>query len=116
MAEEVPRAHRTWGAIAHLAGLAGYLIPFGSILAPLLVWKTKGPQSSFVADQAKESLNFQISMTLFIIIGAILAAGVIGIPLLLLLPLVNLVAVIVAAVRAGEGVQYRHRACWRFVE
>lgn len=102
--------------MAHLSGLSGYAIPFGSILGPLLVWSTKGRRSPFVADQAKESLNWQITMTLCLIILAILAFGVIGIPFLLLQPLANFAAIVVAAIRAREGKYYRYPACWRFVE
>src|SRR5688572_10608492 len=54
---------RTWGMLAHLAALAGFIVPVvGNIVGPLIVWLTKKEQQPFVDDQGKESLNFQITM------------------------------------------------------
>ena len=59
----VASEERTWAMGAHLSALIGHVIPFGHILAPLvmLIWKKE--QMPFVGDQAREALNFQISMT-----------------------------------------------------
>ena len=48
------------GMIAHLLGFAGFLIPFGNLLGPFVIWLIKGKESEFINDQAKEALNFQI--------------------------------------------------------
>ena len=55
---------RTWGSLAHLSALCGMLIPFGSLLAPLIIWRTRGQRAPFVGDQALEALNFNISVAL----------------------------------------------------
>jgi len=52
---------RTWAMLCHLSGLAGYVVPFGNIFGPLIIWLIKRDQSWFVDDQGKEALNFQIS-------------------------------------------------------
>ena len=44
---------RTWGMIAHLSALAGFIVPFGNILGPLVVWLVKREHSVFVAVEAK---------------------------------------------------------------
>src|SRR4051794_6942117 len=46
---------RTWGMIAHLSALAGYVIPFGNVVGPLIVWQIKKTEIPFAADQAKEA-------------------------------------------------------------
>ena len=57
MNENLPGAltdeDRTWGMLAHLGGFAGYLIPFGHILAPLLIWLLKKEKSAFIDDQGR---------------------------------------------------------------
>ena len=116
MAQEIPQEQRTWGLIAHLSALAGYVIPFGNIVGPLVIWLVKRDEWPFVADQAKESLNFQISMTIYMIVAGILILVAIGVVLLPLLGVLNLVAIIVAAIKANEGKQFRYPACIRFIK
>ena len=61
----------TWGMACHLAGLTKYIgIPFGNIAGPLIIWLIKKNASPFVDDNGKESLNFQISLTIYGIVAA----------------------------------------------
>lgn len=105
----------TWATIAHLAPLFGYFIGFGQILIPLIIMLTRGQTSAFVRDQAKESLNFQISMTIYAIISFILVFVVIGIPLLIALGIFGLIAMIKAASTAGRGEYYRYPFTLRLI-
>lgn len=108
---------RLWATIAHLSGLLLHVIPpVGQILGPLIVWIIKKDEHRFVDDQAKEALNFQISMTLYAIIPAFLCLFIIGIPLLILWWIFDVVLTIIAAVKANEGVAYRYPATIRFVK
>ncbi len=103
--------------LAHLSALAGYsFIPFGNILAPLIIWLVKKDQSWFVNDQAKESLNFQISMTIYAAISAILVIVLIGFVLLGILYVVGLVLLIIGAIKANEGVKYRYPFTIRLIK
>jgi len=105
----------TWATIAHLAPLIGYIIGFGQILIPLIIMLTRGQTSQFVRDQAKESLNFQISITIYAIISAILIIVLIGIVLLPVLFIFGLVVMIQAASAAGRGEYYRYPATIRLI-
>ena len=82
---------RLWGMIAHLSALAGFIIPFGNIAGPLIVWMIKKDAMPFVDDQGKESLNFQITVTIAAIVAAVLIVFLIG---FLLLPAVGLAALV----------------------
>jgi len=114
---ETSKDDRMWALICHLAGFAGLTgIPFGNILAPLIVWMIKKDQSSFVNDQGKEAINFQISLTIYAIIAAILIFILIGIPLLFALGIAWLVLMIIAAIKANEGITYRYPATLRFIK
>src|SRR5579885_1600590 len=73
---------RMWGMLCHLSALSAYFTGFGGILGPLIVWLVKKDEIPFVDDQGKESLNFQISMLIYHLVGIALLMCVIGIPVL----------------------------------
>ena len=99
---------RSWCVACHLSALAGFVLPaFGHILGPLIVWLVKRADSPEIDQHGKEALNFQISMLIYSIISGILCLIVIGFALLAILHVLNVVFVIIAAVRASEGQPYR---------
>lgn len=112
---------RTWAMAAHLLGIVTSLTGLGFI-GPLVIWAIKKDESAFVADQAKESLNFQI--TLIIVWVALIAltlltcgvGGLLAIPVFIVMPIVNLVLCILAGVAANEGTYYRYPFAWRLVQ
>lgn len=106
---------RTWALIAHLSALAGFIVPFGHIIGPLVVWLIKKDESPFVDDQGKEAINFQISMTLYAVIAAILILVVIGIFLLIGIGILDIVLVIIAAVKANAGEKFHYPLTIRFI-
>src|SRR5690242_19907337 len=63
---------RTMGMLCHLLAFSGHFIPFGHIIGPLVLWLIKKDDSPFVDDQGKESLNFQITMTIAGVVAGIL--------------------------------------------
>ncbi len=107
---------KTWAMLCHIGAFAGYIIPFGHIIAPLVIWLIKKDESPFVDDQGKESLNFQISMSIYAIIAALLTLVVIGIVLLIAVVIFDVIMVIIAAVRANNGERYRYPLCMRFIK
>jgi len=110
------RDQNTWAMLCHLSALVGFVIPLGNILGPLVIWLIKKDEYPLVADQGKEALNFQISMTLYYIISAILIIILIGIVLLIGLAIFSLIVTIIAMVKANEGVAYRYPMCIRFIK
>jgi len=107
---------RTWAMLCHIGAFAGYIIPFGHIIAPLVIWLIKKDESPFVDDQGRESLNFQISMSIYAIIALLLTLVVIGVVLLIAVVIFDVIMVIIAAVRANTGERYRYPLCMRFVK
>lgn len=95
---------------ANLAMLAHLLSIVFGFIAPLIIWMISKdqPQKGFVADQAKEALNFQITVILAIGITVVLMAIFIGILLFPMVLVVNFVLCILAGLKAREGVAYRY--------
>jgi uncharacterized Tic20 family protein len=107
---------RTWGMLAHLTAFSGFLIPFGSVIAPLVVWLVKRDQSEFVADQGKEALNFNISVLLAGVVCGILVWIFIGILLGVALFIFWLAMTIIAGIKASEGIRYRYPITLRLIK
>ena len=51
---------RNWGMTCHLSALSGYFIPLGNLLGPLIIWAIKKDEFTFVDQQGKEAINFQL--------------------------------------------------------
>jgi len=107
---------RTWGTVAHLAALAFFVMPFGNIIGPLVVYLAKRDHSAFVAAHAKEALNFNITFLLAALGCILLLWFSIGILLAAILLVFWLVMTVVAALQANEGVAYRYPFTVRMVK
>ncbi len=111
------REARLWGMLCHLTALSMYVgVPFGNIIGPLVIWLIKREEHPFVNDQGRESLNFQISITVYLIASGVLAFVLIGIPLLIALAILNPVLVVIASIRANNGEPYRYPLTIQFIK
>ena len=107
---------KNMGMLAHLLVFSGYIVPFGNIIGPLVIFLTKKDESSYIRHHALEALNFQISMMIYFIVSAILCIVLIGLPLLIAALIIDLVCTIIAAVKASSGELYSYPMCIRFVK
>ena len=113
--DQVPdKDARNWGMICHLAGLCGFIIPFGNVLGPLMVWAIKKDDHPFIDDQGKEALNFQLTITICIIVSAILIVVIIGLFLVSIVCLYTIFMIIIASIKANDGDYYRYPLTIRF--
>ena len=100
--------------IAHLGGIVT------NIIAPLIIWLMKKETPGFVEDQAKEALNFQITVLIAYIAWFILTAipilGCLVAPAGIVVFLAALVFSILAGVKANEGVRYRYPVTLRLIK
>ena len=111
---------RTWRVLCHASALIGFVTPkIGHILPPLIIWLLKREESPEIDEHGKESLNFQISMFIYdvvILASCFLLIGLLLLPLLIILHLLNLVFVIVASIQASEGKLYRYPLSIRLIK
>ncbi|MCP4634386.1 MAG: DUF4870 domain-containing protein [candidate division Zixibacteria bacterium] len=105
-----------WATLCHLSSFAGFVFPLGNIIAPLIIWVIKRDEHPLVADQGKEVLNFQISITIYMIISAFLVILVIGFVLLFIVGAFWAIMTIIAAVKTSEGEEYRYPLCIRLIQ
>ena len=107
---------RTWAMLSHFSVLCMFIFPFGNILAPLIIWLIKKDEMPFVEDQGKEVLNFQISMTIYLIGSIILIIVLIGIPILIGLGIFNVIITIIAGIKSNDGESYRYPINLRLIK
>jgi uncharacterized protein len=106
---------RTWDVLCHISALAGFIVPFGNILGPLIIWLIKKNEVPSVDAHGKESLNFQISVTIYMAVAAILMLVLIGFVLVIVVAIAAIVLVVIAAVKASSGELYRYPLTIRFL-
>jgi len=109
---DAPADQRTMALAAHLLGI------FTWFIGALIIWLINKDDASkaFVTDQAKEALNFQITVTIAMVISIILMVVIIGGILAPIVGLVNLVFCIIAAVKANNGEAYRYPFTLRLIK
>ena len=95
--------------VTHLGGTVFSFIP------GLLVWILKKDDSPYIAGQAKEALNFQITVMLAMFAASILVWLLIGIVLIPIVWLLNIVFCIIAAISTSKGEAYRYPLCLRLI-
>jgi hypothetical protein len=119
---------RKWAMFAHLSALAGALLTtgwggsVGFFIGPLVIWLLKREEMPFVADQGKEALNFAITVSIAcfaLLLLTILSLGIgalLTVPLFFVIGIGSLVMVVIAAIKANEGVPYRYPFTLRLVK
>ncbi|MDB6022209.1 MAG: hypothetical protein JWQ04_2066 [Pedosphaera sp.] len=106
-----PRGNdKIWSVLSHLSAIMGV----GFVL-PLVVYLVMKKESEYVACNAREALNFHISLLIYAICCIPLVFIVIGIPLLFLIGIGGLVFAIIAAVKSSDGDCYRYPLTLRLV-
>jgi uncharacterized Tic20 family protein len=101
---------KLWSALCHASLLFGV-----GFLLPLVVYLVKRGESPVVAENAREALNFHISVYLYAIVGWLLCFILIGILLLPILIIAAIVLSIVATIKSAEGKSYRYPMTIRLV-
>ncbi|NVK22055.1 MAG: DUF4870 domain-containing protein [Kangiellaceae bacterium] len=104
--------------LAHLSALVA-LIPvigwIGMIVGPLIIWLFKKNESKLVDENAKEALNFNITMLLGYVIATVLIIVLVGLVLWPLLLLFHFVLIVIASIKANEGEHYKYPFALRLI-
>jgi uncharacterized protein len=100
-----PGNEKIWSILSHLSLL---VTPVIGIVLPLVVYLAMRSESEYLAQNAKQALNFHLSLLIYFLCCIPLVFIVIGIPMLILLWVASLVLAIVAAVKASDGRCYHY--------
>ncbi|HBE42963.1 MAG TPA: DUF4870 domain-containing protein [Bacteroidales bacterium] len=112
----LPESERNWAMLCHLSSFAGYFFPFGGIIGPLVCWLSKKDESRWVDENGKTSLNFQLSILLYMVLAIPLCFIIIGIFIIAFLSILEVICVIIASVKASKGERYRYPLSIPFIQ
>jgi len=112
----VSKEDRTWAMLCHLSAMAGFIMPFGSILGPLIVWLIKKDDMPIVDVHGKKALNFQLTIVIAYLVSLVLAFVVVGLVLLPIIAIFSFVTVIIASIKANEGKAYNYPLSLNFIK
>lgn len=108
---------RSLAMICHLVSLLATTL-LCNIFVPIVIMVIS--DSAFVKDQAREALNFQISVVFWALISVAVCFTVVGIvvgmAMLVVLGIAAFILPIVAAVKSGAGTAYRYPLTFRIVK
>jgi uncharacterized protein len=107
---------RNWAMFCHLSAFAGYFIPFGGVIGPLVIWMSKREESTWVNENGKASLNFQFSMLLYLVLAAPLCLILIGIPIVVLIVVLRIVFIVIASIKASKGEEFKYPLAIPFIQ
>ncbi|GAA2459480.1 MULTISPECIES: DUF4870 domain-containing protein [Agromyces] len=98
-----------WASFAHLGGILGFL-------PSLIIWLVFKDRGQFTNVEAKEALNFQITMLIGYVIGAVLSIILIGGLISLAVWVISIVFSIIAFLRVKDGQHYRYPFALRLIK
>ena len=106
---------RTWNMWCHMSALAGFVIPFGNIIGPLVVWQMKKNELPSVDAHGKQALNFQLTVAIALLAVAILAfilsffcIGVLLVPVVIAIAWAGPIFAIIAGIKVNDGKDYKY--------
>lgn len=111
-----PTSDNSLAVVMQLLGFAGFVFPFGNIIAPLILWLVKRTESPLLDCTGKEVVNFQISFTIYAAIAGVLCFVLIGLLILPVIFILWIVFMVIAAVKTGNGEDYRYPATIRLLQ
>lgn len=122
----VTQNDKTYSSITHLSSFAGWIFPFGNVIAPLVLWIAKKNESAYIDNHGKAVVNFQLSLMLYSFLLALLiipitiftlGLGLIAV-ILGIIPVIILiiVSVISASIKATHGEYYQYPFTIEFIK
>lgn len=123
-----PVEQRQWAMFAHLSALLGGILTgvfgggWGCFIGPLIIWLLKKDTMPFVDDQAKEALNFNITVAIAFLALLVLTVLTLGIGMILTIPLWIIIGIfwlvftIIAGIKANDGERYRYPFALRLIK
>jgi uncharacterized Tic20 family protein len=102
---------RTMAALTHLSGLAGYIIPFGGVLVPIIIWMVN-KEVPLIAAIARQAIILNVAVFVAVCAAWVLLLTLIFLPVSILIwCVVGIAAIalpIMGAMKANDGVFYRY--------
>jgi len=107
---------RNWAMFCHLSAFAGFFFPLGGIIGPLICWLSRKDDSTWVNENGKASMNFQLSILLYLVLAAPLCIIIIGFPIIALIVILKIICIVIASIKASKGEEFRYPLSIPFIQ
>lgn len=107
---------KTYCMLMHLSQFAGYIIPFGGLIMPIVMWTTNKDQSEVIDQHGKNIVNWMISLIIYAVIGGVLAFIIVGIFVLIAVGICSIIFTIMGAVKASNNEIYKYPLTIDFIK
>ena len=107
---------RQMGLFLHLSQLAGFVIPFGGIILPVILWQTQKEKMPALDAHGKMVVNFMLSVLIYAVVSVILMFVLVGFLTLLAVAIIHIVFPIVGAIKANNGELWDYPLTIKFLE
>ena len=115
LSETEGRSSQFWGMreeeycmFMHLSQFLGFVVPFAGLIMPIVMWMSAKDYSNTVDNHGRIIINWIVSFIIYFIIAFILIFVLIGIPLMAGLVVVNVIFMIIGAIKARNGVEWQY--------
>lgn len=102
-----------WCMFMHLSALAGFVIPFAGLAAPIVMWQLKKDESEIINTQGKIITNWIITM---VIASVVCMITVIGFPLVFAIVVISVVFSVMGGIKANNGVTWPYPLSFKFIK
>ena len=109
-------SERNWALLCHLSAFAMFFFPFGGVIGPLICWLSRKDESAWVDVNGKASMNFQLSVLLYIVLTIPLLFIIVGIPIIMFLVTLRIVCIIIASVKSSKGEKFKYPLSIPFIQ
>ena len=99
---------RQWAMFLHLSQLAGFVIPFAGLIAPIVIWQVKKDEMPELDVHGRMVANWIISELIYIAISVVLSFVIIGIFLLFILGILAIVFPVIGGLKANDGHTWKY--------
>jgi len=113
---ELSESERNWSMLCHLSAFAAFFFPFGGIIGPLICWLSRKDESLWIDVNGKASMNFQLSLLLYMVLAIPLCFILIGIPIVVFLGFLKVICIVIASVKASKGENFRYPISIPFIQ
>lgn len=114
--DTVSQPERQWAMFLHFSLLAGFIIPFGGLVIPILIWQMKKAEFPSLDAHGKVVVNWIISAAIYGFAFLILSFVLIGMPLLIALGVCSVAFAIIGGIKANDGEVWRYPGTIDFIK
>ena len=115
MSLQTPGQKQT-GMFLHLSQLLNFVIPFGGVIAPILIWQLKKDEIPALDAHGKMVTNWMISALIYGVVSGILCIVLIGFLGLAALAITGIVFPIIGAIKANNGEFWEYPLTIKFLK